>query len=104
ADELVEYLSGNKQYCEEQIKTRFPELTLFELEGTYLLWIDFRKAKIDVNDLDRFMIEDVKVAVDYGHWFGEEGRGFIRLNIACPKTLLEEAFDRLEHALHPMST
>ncbi|MHC1735762.1 MAG: MalY/PatB family protein [Erysipelotrichaceae bacterium] len=104
ADELVEYLAENKRYCEEQLAVRFPELTLFDLEGTYLLWIDFRRAKIELDDLDRFMIEDVKVAVDYGHWFGEEGRGFIRLNIACPKALLVEAFDRLDKAMHKSTT
>ncbi len=98
-DELIEYLGKNRVFAETTIKSKFPELKLFALEGTYLLWIDFRKTKIPLNDLDRFLLEDAKLAVDYGHWFGKEGEGFIRLNIACPKSLLTEAFDRLESAL-----
>ena len=98
-DELMEYLGKNKTYADETLKTRFPALKLSDLEGTYLLWVDFRKSSISLADLDRFLIEEAKIAVDYGHWFGEEGRGFIRINIACPLALLKEAFDRLETAM-----
>ncbi|MGB7594521.1 MAG: aminotransferase class I/II-fold pyridoxal phosphate-dependent enzyme, partial [Erysipelotrichaceae bacterium] len=98
-DELMEYLAANKSFAEETVRDRFPSLKLIDLEGTYLLWVDFRKADIPLSDLDRFLIEEAKIAVDYGHWFGEEGLGFIRINIACPKHLLAEAFDRLETAM-----
>jgi len=98
-DELLEYLTANKSFAEEKIRDRFPFLKLIDLEGTYLLWVDFRKAQIPLADLDRFLIEEAKIAVDYGHWFGDKGLGFIRINIACPKHMLAEAFDRLESAM-----
>jgi cystathionine beta-lyase len=98
-DELMEYLTLNKQYAESILVERFPSLSLFTCEGTYLLWIDFRKTGIPISDLDRFLIEEAKIAVDPGHWFGDEGTGFIRINIACPKSVLAEAFDRLRKAM-----
>jgi cystathionine beta-lyase len=101
-DELMDYLSINLAYVRETIKTRFPMLSLFEPQGTYLLWIDFRNSGVLGKDLEDFMSKTVKIGVDDGSWFGEAGTGFIRLNIACPRTLLEEAFDRLEKALYEL--
>jgi len=99
-DELMDYLSVNLAYVRETIKTRFPMLSLFEPQGTYLLWIDFRNSGVLGKDLEDFMSKTVKIGVDDGSWFGKAGTGFIRLNIACPRSLLEEAFDRLEKALN----
>ncbi len=97
-DELMAYLSDNLAYVRETLKTRFPTLSLFEPQGTYLLWIDFRNSGILGKDLEAFMSQSVKIGVDDGSWFGEAGTGFIRFNIACPKALITEAFDRLEKA------
>jgi len=97
-DELMETLSANVAYVKETLSSRFPQLSLFEPEGTYLLWIDFRKSGIKAKDLPDFMSFKARMGVDDGSWFGRAGKGFIRLNIACPKSQLEEAFDRLESA------
>jgi cysteine-S-conjugate beta-lyase len=98
ADELIEYLQSNISYVKDQLQTRFPQLRLFEPQGTYLLWIDFRQSGILPKDLPDFMCQKVQIAVDDGSWFGKAGEGFIRLNIACPQAMLKEAFDRLENA------
>ena len=50
-------------------------------------------------EIEKFFEEEAKVAIDYGHWFGEEGRGYIRLNFACPKSILEEALNRIVNSL-----
>ena len=98
-DELMEYLGENKRCAQEILESRFSDLKFSPMEGTYLLWVDMRNSKIPLTDLDRFLIQEAKIAVDYGHWFGDEGLGFIRINIACPKALIIEAFSRLEIAM-----
>jgi len=97
-DELMDYLTKNLEYVRSSLKTRFPQLRLFEPEGTYLLWIDFRNSGIEAKELLSFMSHKARLAIDDGSWFGSAGAGFIRLNIACPKSQLSEAFDRLESA------
>ncbi len=97
-DELMGYLTKNLDFVRQTLQTRFPQLSLFEPQGTYLLWIDFRQSGIPLKDLESFMSHEARLAVDAGSWFGEAGAGFVRLNIACPQSQLEEAFDRLAHA------
>lgn len=97
-DDLMGYLSENLSFVRNTLRLRFPQLTLFEPEGTYLLWIDCRNSGIDPKDLGHFMSHQAKIAIDDGAWFGTKGAGFIRLNIACPRSLLIEAFNRLEKA------
>ncbi len=101
-DELIKYLQSNIEFVRQQLASRFPKLYLFEPQGTYLLWIDFRQSGILAQDLPEFMSKKVKIAVDDGSWFGEKGAGFVRLNIACPQSMLQEAFDRLEKAFQSL--
>ncbi|NTW96148.1 MAG: pyridoxal phosphate-dependent aminotransferase [Erysipelotrichaceae bacterium] len=101
-DELMAYLTINLAYVRETLRSRFPQLTLFEPEGTYLLWIDFRKSGIDEKELLHFMSHTARIAIDDGSWFGSQGSGFIRLNSACPLSQLKEAFDRLESAFNQL--
>jgi len=97
-DELMDTLSQNLEFVRTTLKTRFPQLSLFEPQGTYLLWIDFRQSGIALDHLESFMSQTAKLAVDAGSWFGQAGAGFVRLNIACPISQIEAAFDRLEDA------
>jgi len=97
-DELMDTLSQNLEFVTTTLNTRFPQLSLFEPQGTYLLWIDFRQSGIALDQLESFMSQSAKLAVDAGSWFGQAGAGFVRLNIACPLSQLEAAFDRLEAA------
>ena len=97
-DELMSYLTKNLEFVRQTLQTRFPQLSLFEPQGTYLLWIDFRTSGIPLKELESFMSQKARLAVDAGGWFGTAGEGFIRLNIACPKSQLEAAFNRLETA------
>ncbi len=94
-DALMDYLTQNVTYVRDTLQSRFPQLRLFEPQGTYLLWIDFRNSGIKPEALPEFMSHKARLAVDDGSWFGPQGSGFIRLNIACPIAILKEAFDRL---------
>ncbi len=99
-DELLTYLQGNIDFMRTYLAENLPQVKLVEPEGTYLLWVDFRELGLDVKDLERFLAEKARIAVSPGYWFGREGAGFVRMNIACPRTTLQEALTRLSNAVH----
>ncbi len=99
-EELLDYLEENKELVKKGIENKMPKLKLIEPEATYLLWIDCSRLGLSDEDLKKFMIEKAGILLNDGISFGEEGKGFQRMNIACPKDILEEALDRLEKAVN----
>ena len=81
-------------------KERIPKIKVIKPEGTYLVWLDCRELGLSTKDLNNFMIKKAGVALDGGDWFGTEGKGFMRINIACPRSILKEGFKRLERAVN----
>jgi len=100
-DRILEYLTGNAEETARFFEER-PELgvSMTPLEATYLPWLDFRKARISAEDVAGFLLREAKVRLKEGALFGPEGRGFARLNIACPRPLLREALRRIGSALN----
>ena len=98
-EELRVYLKGNLDYARSFIDRELPGISLVEPEGTYLLWLDFRALGMSDEELDRFILNDAKLWLDNGSMFGPEGEGFQRINIACPRAILEKAFAQLKHAV-----
>jgi len=94
-EELLEYISGNFEYMRDFLKANFPEVKVTELEGTYLAWIDFRGTGMSVEELKNLLYEKAKVGFEDGSIFGMEGEGFMRVNLACPRAIVEEAMKRL---------
>jgi len=68
-------------------------------EGTYLVWLDFRELGITVEKLENLIVNRARFWLDSGRIFGEGGRGFQRINVACPRAVLEEALTKLERAV-----
>lgn len=99
ADELMEYLEGNKDYIVRFIRERIPQIRLAEPEATYLLWLDCRGLGLAQEELKKFFFEKAKLGLNDGATFGQEGIGFMRMNIACPRATLIEALNRLEKAV-----
>lgn len=102
-EELLEYLEGNLEYLEAYVAEHIPQLTVVRPEGTYLVWLDCRRLRLDKWELKKFMIEEAKVYLDEGFIFGAEGDGFERINIACPRSVLSEALDRIRKAAGRLS-
>jgi cysteine-S-conjugate beta-lyase len=98
-DELLEYVAGNLAFLNEYIEEELPEIQVIQPEGTYLVWLDFRELKLNEKELARFMVEKAKVALNDGYKFGPGGGGFIRMNLACSRSILEEALQRIERAI-----
>ena len=94
-DECIETISNNAVFISDFMKKNMPEVTVYPLEGTYLIWCDFNSWGLDANELEEFMIKKALLFTDEGYLFGEAGKGFERFNIACPKHVIEAAMDRL---------
>lgn len=98
-DELRLYIQGNLEFLQEYLAQQLPQLRLVPPEGTYLAWLDCRALGLDDAELKRFMLCDGKVWCNDGPTFGPGGSGFQRLNLACPRSILRQALERLERAV-----
>lgn len=98
-DELLNYLEGNRQFLTRFIEERIPQINLIQPEGTFLAWLDCRELGIEPTEIQRFMVEKAKVGLNDGGWFGPGGEGFQRLNIGCPRSIVQEALERIELAV-----
>ncbi len=96
---LKEYLEGNRTFVREYLAKYLPMIHLIEPEGTYLLWLDFRELGLTEEALESLIVEKARLWLDRGAMFGKEGEGFERINIACPKTTLEQALSQLKKAV-----
>ncbi len=93
-EELVRVVDGNAKYVEAFLAEHFPQVRCYPLEGTYLLWADFRGLGLHHKDLERLMLS-AKLFLDEGPMFGRDGRGFERFNLALPRSAVESAMARL---------
>lgn len=98
-DELITYVHGNLEYLIDFVTDALPEIQIIKPEGTYLVWLDLRKLGLDRVQLKELMYQQAKVAFNEGASFGEDGEGFLRVNIACPRSILVEGLNRLSKAL-----
>lgn len=97
--ELLAYLDGNIKFAADYVKRSLPQISFLRPEGTYLLWFDCRRLGLDNARLSAFMRDKAKLWLDDGYIFGESGSGFVRINAACPRSVLKTALDRLKDAL-----
>jgi cystathionine beta-lyase len=100
-DALLVYLEANRDYLLEYIADHMPSIKCHPPEGTYLAWLDCRDTGIP-GHLQQFFLEQAKVALYDGSWFGEGGEGFVRLNFGCPRALLTEGLQRMRAALEEL--
>ncbi len=98
-DALREYLDSNIALVEHFVSEHLPLAKIAPCEGTYLMWLDLRAYESDYKKLEDKMQHKAKLALDEGYIFGEEGRGFERINIASPRSVIEDALKRMEQAL-----
>lgn len=92
--DLIDYVAGNVEFATSYLNEHLPQIIVTKPEGTYLLWIDCRALGLDAAGLKQLMYQDAKVAFNDGSTFGTEGAGYLRVNLACPRYILEEALKR----------
>jgi cystathionine beta-lyase len=98
-EQVLGYLQANLEYLEAYVAERIPQIRVVRPEGTYLVWLDCRELGLDKLALKRLMMDEAKLYLDDGYIFGPGGEGFERMNIACPRSILAEALDRIRKAI-----
>ena len=94
-DQLIDYIDGNIQYVMDFVANNLPQLLAIRPEATYMVWIDFSKLGLSNEELNSFVINKAGLGLNQGIQFGPGGEGFMRMNLACPRSLLEEGMARL---------
>lgn len=98
-DELVAYIKGNMDLVADFLASYLPNIKMTKQEGLYLAWIDFRALNMDDEALKDFLIKKAKVWPNAGAWFGQEGNGFARINLACPRAQVKQFLEQLYQAI-----
>lgn len=98
-DQALLYIKKNIDFVCEFSKIHLPEIQVMKPEGTYLIWLDFRKLKLSEDALKKFIIEKAKLGLNDGNSFGPGGEGFMRMNVACPLSIVKKAMNQLKTAL-----
>lgn len=95
--QLNEYLFENRKYACDYIKTNCPKLKCVDAEATYLLWIDVSGTELSGNKFAALLREKTGLYICGGLQYGKGGENFIRINLACPRVILEDAMERLKN-------
>ncbi len=98
-DAVLVYIATNIQEAIGYLRQHAPRVRPMAPEGTYLLWIDMRAYDFTTAQITQWMYRQAKVAFNEGSTFGEDGKGFVRINCACPRAVLMEALHRFVRAL-----
>lgn len=98
-EQLKQYLKDNHEFVREYLERNLSMVHIVEPEGTYLLWLDFRELGLSGKELEYLIVNKAGLWLDAGDIFGSCGEGFERVNIACPRTVLQEALQRLTSAV-----
>ena len=98
-EELKQYLLRNYNYLKGYFEEYLPHLKVLPLEGTYLVWVDCSALKQSSEEIVKILLDKEKLLVNEGNMYGEAGKYFIRINIACPRALLIDGLSRLRRTL-----
>lgn len=97
-NELNQYIDENIEFIDKYLKENLPKAKLVKPQGTYLAWVDFNEYGLSEIELEDIMFKKAKVLFNQGYNFGKEGKGFVRINAACPRSILKECMDRIKNA------
>ena len=86
-------------YFVSYIEKEIPKLTVRKPEATYLVWVDCRKTGIPWNELQEYMKKECGVYVNDGNFFGTDGEGFLRFNLACPRQQIVSVLEKMKGKL-----
>jgi cystathionine beta-lyase len=98
-DQLLPYLSDNFDFVVDYCEKHIPGVKTYAPDATYLMWLDCRALGLDDEALNRFFIDKAKLGLNAGNSFGRSLSGYMRLNVACPRSVLEQAMAQLKAAV-----
>lgn len=96
---MKNYVRDNIAFAKTYVEKNLPGVRMIDTQGTYLIWLDFRQTGLTVEELDHKIIYEAGLWLDSGKIFGKMGEGFERINVACPRAVLQEALERIQGIL-----
>ena len=97
--QMLEYVEGNMDYVIEYCAKNIPQIKPLRPQASFLLWLDCRNLNLNHEQLNDLFVNRAKLALNDGEMFGIGGEGYMRLNVGCPRALLNKAMDRLKNAI-----
>jgi len=101
-EQLLPYLSDNFDFVVDYCEKRIPKIKTYAPDATYLMWLDCRALGLNNSELHDFMIQKAGLGLNDGCAFGRSLNGFMRLNAACPRSVLKQALEQLEAAVNSL--
>jgi cystathionine beta-lyase len=102
-DAMVKYVEKNHDFIAHFLESRIPQIQLVKQEGTYLVWFKVDQLPLQGKDLIRYLAKEARVGFNDGAAFGKAGEGFLRMNIACPLSVIEEAMEGMALAIEKLN-
>ena len=97
-DQMLAYVQGNIDYVEQFLASELPQVSMIRPQASYLVFLDFRGLGLSVKALNELFVDKAHLALNDGAMFGKEGAGFMRLNVASPRSIIAEAMRRLKES------
>lgn len=97
--EAKEYIRENINFVDKYLKEKIPQIKTMIPDASFLVWLDCRELNLSQPELEDLFVKDAKLALNSGTMFGAGGEGFMRMNVGCPKIILEKALDQLKRAI-----
>lgn len=97
--ELMQYVFENRQLVTDYVEREIPRLKVVEAEATYLVWMDCSGLSGDTIEFCDFLREETGLFISRGDMYGGNGKNFFRMNIACPRVVLQDGLDRLKNGV-----
>ena len=98
-NQLLAYIQGNIDFTESYLRQHIPAIGMIRPQASFLVFLDCRQLGLEQEALERLFADKARLALNTGTTFGEPGRGFMRLNVGCPRAVLKQALDQLAEAV-----
>ena len=100
---LLVHVEQSVEFIGEYIKKNIPQIKMIDAEGMYLVWLDFRELNVDEKKFNQLLVDE-GIALNPGFWFGSAGSGFLRMNIATTRDVIEEGLEKLKKVVILVTT
>ena len=102
-EQMLEYVEANIDFMEQYLKDNMPKMGMIRPQASYLVFLDARGLGLPHDELVEFFIREAKVGMNDGAMFGEQGSGYMRMNLGCPRSVLEKALNQIKVAYDKIS-
>jgi cystathionine beta-lyase len=99
---MLKYIEGNVRLVEQYCKENIPAVKPLRPEASFLVWLNCQELRLTQEQLVDLFVNKAKLALNNGEMFGEEGRGFMRMNVALPRSVLQKALQQLKSAVESL--